>query len=300
MAVRRLRKVVAVVAGVLIAGVPVVMIHRGVDAYIERLATEDVRLTAQRAIARAEWRIGQTIAALTSIGASGLRECSDIDADTVRRVVMSTTPIKQVAVVDASGHSHCLPFVIAEPHALSRELRTADDRVFLSVMPAFAATKVTVNGVPISDIEIAQRTKLLALEGGGGTKKATDQLIDEQLQLQEAKRMNIVINGRGCTLNGHDQHRLIFVAGGNVTLLNFNLKNGMADGGQGGDEAAVGLPDEFRVLRHCLPWRTRSDHCPADRVPGTGGLYRVRDRCPDDSPDNRAAALRIHARRIEV
>lgn len=63
----------------------------------------------------------------------------------------------------------------------------------LSVMPAFAATKVTVNGVPISDIEIVQRTKLLALEGGGGTKKATDQLIDEQLQLQEAKRMNIVI-----------------------------------------------------------------------------------------------------------
>ena len=63
----------------------------------------------------------------------------------------------------------------------------------LSVMPALAATKVTVNGVPISDIEIAQRTKLLALEGGGGTKKAMDQLIDEQLQLQEAKRMNIVI-----------------------------------------------------------------------------------------------------------
>lgn len=64
----------------------------------------------------------------------------------------------------------------------------------LSVMPAFAATKVTVNGVPISDIEIAQRSKLLALEGGGGTKKAMEQLIDEQLQLQEAKRMNIVIS----------------------------------------------------------------------------------------------------------
>lgn len=64
----------------------------------------------------------------------------------------------------------------------------------LTVMPAFAATKVTVNGVPISDIEIAQRSKLLALEGGGGTKKAMEQLIDEQLQLQEAKRMNIVIS----------------------------------------------------------------------------------------------------------
>lgn len=64
----------------------------------------------------------------------------------------------------------------------------------LTVMPALAATKVTVNGVPISDIEISQRTKLLALEGGGGTKKAMEQLIDEQLQLQEAKRMNIVIS----------------------------------------------------------------------------------------------------------
>lgn len=64
----------------------------------------------------------------------------------------------------------------------------------LSVMPALAATKVTVNGVPISDIEIAQRSKLLTLEGGGGTKKAMEQLIDEQLQIQEAKRMNIVVS----------------------------------------------------------------------------------------------------------
>jgi peptidyl-prolyl cis-trans isomerase SurA len=63
----------------------------------------------------------------------------------------------------------------------------------LSIVPAYAATKVTVNGVPISDIEISQRTKLLALEGGGGTKKAMDQLVNEQLQLQEAKKYNIAI-----------------------------------------------------------------------------------------------------------
>lgn len=64
----------------------------------------------------------------------------------------------------------------------------------LSIAPAYAATKVTVNGVPISDIEISQRTKLLALEGGGGTKKAMDQLVNEQLQLQEAKKFNIAIS----------------------------------------------------------------------------------------------------------
>jgi peptidyl-prolyl cis-trans isomerase SurA len=65
--------------------------------------------------------------------------------------------------------------------------------VTLGVGSAFAATAVTVNGVPISDIEVSQRTKLLALEGGGGTKKAMDQLINEQLQLQEAKKYNITI-----------------------------------------------------------------------------------------------------------
>ena len=65
--------------------------------------------------------------------------------------------------------------------------------VTLGVAPAYAATKVTVNGVPISDIEISQRTKLLALEGGGGPRAATDQLINEQLQLQEAKKYNITI-----------------------------------------------------------------------------------------------------------
>jgi peptidyl-prolyl cis-trans isomerase SurA len=36
----------------------------------------------------------------------------------------------------------------------------------LFVAPVLAATKVTVNGVPISDVQISQRVKLMALEGG--------------------------------------------------------------------------------------------------------------------------------------
>ena len=58
MIARRLRKVVAVIAGALAAGVPVTLIHQGVDAYIERQSAEEVRLAAQRAVAQAEWRIG--------------------------------------------------------------------------------------------------------------------------------------------------------------------------------------------------------------------------------------------------
>ena len=133
---RRFRKLFAVVAGALVAGVPVAMIQRGVDAYIERQATEDTRLSAQRAIARAEWRIGQSIATLAAIGATRLTSCADIEPDAVRRAVMTTTPLKEIA-----GHRRdrqaALPALgrrRAAARPLSRELRTADDRVFLSVV----------------------------------------------------------------------------------------------------------------------------------------------------------------------
>ena len=105
---RRLRKYVAILAGALAAGVPVAMIQRGLDAYIERQARDEVRLAAQRAIARAEWRIGQSIAALDDDRQSGLAACADVDPDAVRRAVMNTTPLKEISVVDAAGFPQCL------------------------------------------------------------------------------------------------------------------------------------------------------------------------------------------------
>ena len=73
--------------------------------------------------------------ALETIGETGLRSCADVDPDAVRRVVMSTTPIKQITVVDA-GRQSAMPAAgaAARRTALSRELRTADDRVFLGVI----------------------------------------------------------------------------------------------------------------------------------------------------------------------
>ena len=63
-----------------------------------------------------------------------------------------------------------------------------------SAVPAAAAVKVTVNGTPITDIQIAQRLRLFALEGRGGNKAATDELIDDALKLEEAKRLGVTIS----------------------------------------------------------------------------------------------------------
>ena len=132
---RKLRKYLAIIAGVLAAGIPLVMINRGVDAYIEHKATEEVRLAAQRAIARAEWRIGQSISALAAIGKGGLTSCADVDVLAMRRALMATTPLKEIALKDEAGNPKCQELTGAtRARALSRDLRTADDRVLLSVV----------------------------------------------------------------------------------------------------------------------------------------------------------------------
>ncbi len=59
-----------------------------------------------------------------------------------------------------------------------------------------ATVKVTVNEAPITDVQISQRAKLLELErrGNSNSSRATmarKELIDEQLKLQEAKRLGM-------------------------------------------------------------------------------------------------------------
>ena len=65
-----------------------------------------------------------------------------------------------------------------------------------AAMPASAQTvRVTVNGTPITDVQISQRVKLFALEGNnGGQRGAMNQLIDEAIQMSEAKRLGITVS----------------------------------------------------------------------------------------------------------
>ena len=63
-----------------------------------------------------------------------------------------------------------------------------------AALPAVAAVVVTVNGQPISDVEINQRLKLMQLEGRSGAANAKKELIDEALMLQEAARLNIEVS----------------------------------------------------------------------------------------------------------
>lgn len=60
---------------------------------------------------------------------------------------------------------------------------------------AQSAIRILVNDEPITSYDIQQRTKMLRVFTGGqqGEKQAIDQLIEERLMLQEAKRRNVEV-----------------------------------------------------------------------------------------------------------
>lgn len=110
-----------------------------------------------------------------------------------------------------------------------------------AAMPSLAqSVKVTVNGTPITDLQISQRVKLFALEGnGGGTKGATEQLIDEAMQLSEAKRLGISVSNaqiddaflqiaRNLKMNTDNLRQLLQQRGINIDTLKDRLRAAIA------------------------------------------------------------------------
>lgn len=64
----------------------------------------------------------------------------------------------------------------------------------LAAVPAMAASVVVkVNGVPITDVQVAQRLQLMKLEHRGTEKAAIDELVNEALENQEAERLGFTV-----------------------------------------------------------------------------------------------------------
>jgi peptidyl-prolyl cis-trans isomerase SurA len=95
----------------------------------------------------------------------------------------------------------------------------------LAAAPAGAATvKITVNGTPITDVQIQQRLALMKLENRSGSKAAQDELINEALELQEAKRL-------GFEISESDIDAAVLQLARNMRLSDTNLKKVLTDRG---------------------------------------------------------------------
>src|SRR5690606_14902691 len=98
-----------------------------------------------------------------------------------------------------------------------------------AVLPAQAATVVTVNGEPISDVQVDQRLRLFRMEGNNtGRNGALEQLITEAIQLQEAKRLGISVS------NAQVDSALLQIAR-NLNVSRDRLQQMLQQGGVSGD-----------------------------------------------------------------
>jgi hypothetical protein len=157
---RRLRAYVAILVGALAAGVPVALLLRGLDNYIEREARDEA--SARGAAYRRARRMAHRP---VDRGARDDRE--GWARDLRRRRARPRAPRGHEHHPDQAGpRSSMRPAIrnaccrsAAKAHALSRELRTADDRVFPERHPRRT-------GRPRAAPHLAPRRRSAAPDGG--------------------------------------------------------------------------------------------------------------------------------------
>ncbi len=101
------RNILAIAAGVLLAGAPLVVFDFWLGGLIDRQSQEEVDTSVKRAISLAESRVTQVIGTLDALAAGGVGACGPADLEAMRRAVFQTTPVKDIAIIDPSGRTLC-------------------------------------------------------------------------------------------------------------------------------------------------------------------------------------------------
>jgi sensor c-di-GMP phosphodiesterase-like protein len=130
------RKIIAVIAGILLAGVPMAAFNYWIDGLVERRGQDEADQWARRSIAIAETRIQRVVATLDKLAASGVDSCSDEHIDALRHATFATNPIKALMVVDPDGRTLCsdLGLPLQSRLLVSQPLTGADQPFFFEVM----------------------------------------------------------------------------------------------------------------------------------------------------------------------
>ena len=106
MAPRR-SNIVAIVAGVLVLGLPSAVFNYRLNGSVERQSHEEMNLGARRIVALAEGRISRAIAMLDDLAARGINSCEPAHLDALRQATFATTPVKELSVIAPDGSTLC-------------------------------------------------------------------------------------------------------------------------------------------------------------------------------------------------
>src|SRR5689334_20764951 len=103
----RARKIIAVVAGMLIAGVPMAALNFWLDSFVERQGRNEVEAAAKRVIALADYRVGRAMATLDELATRGVASCRPDHLEAMRAANLATSPVKEMAILSPAGKTLC-------------------------------------------------------------------------------------------------------------------------------------------------------------------------------------------------
>jgi sensor c-di-GMP phosphodiesterase-like protein len=103
----RHKKLIAVVVGALLAGLPLAAFDVWLDQSIERQISEDIAGSARRTIATLDARLAAVTATLDGLAEKGVMSCTPADLDKLRQAALATSPIKEIGVVGLDGQTLC-------------------------------------------------------------------------------------------------------------------------------------------------------------------------------------------------
>jgi sensor c-di-GMP phosphodiesterase-like protein len=124
---RRNDKLIAILAGIVLAGAPIAVIGAWTDRYIVQQGDAEVANAAKRAIVLAEGRIRLVISGLNDLATRGISTCSVEDIEAMYQTAFAISPIKEIAIVAPNGQAFCtslgLPF--GRQETVSRPVMTS-------------------------------------------------------------------------------------------------------------------------------------------------------------------------------
>jgi sensor c-di-GMP phosphodiesterase-like protein len=101
------RNVIAIGAGILLAGAPLVAFEYWLGGIINRQGQEEVDTSAKRAISLAESRVNDAVNALDALAVQGVDSCTPAHLDAMRLEVLRTAPVKEIEILGPDGQRLC-------------------------------------------------------------------------------------------------------------------------------------------------------------------------------------------------
>lgn len=129
------KKLIAAAAGILIAGIPMVLFNYWLNNLILTQTRDDVDSTARRSITLAERQIGQAMGLLDQLANSGVATCSEEHIAELRRANLHASGITEFSIIDQAGRTLCSDLGIALRHRIVLTTApVADSTMVMDVM----------------------------------------------------------------------------------------------------------------------------------------------------------------------